>query len=86
MAPELQDITNRKTKRRELKEHERVQVVSMLLGMSMLGRFRRGIFQEVAKKFSVHPRTVSRVWQQAVQSRSQGVVNIDEIRKAISDE
>ncbi|KAG3159177.1 hypothetical protein PI126_g7513 [Phytophthora idaei] len=53
------------TRRRELSDSERDQVVASLLQCSVDGVPRRGAIKEVAAKFRVDRRTISRVWKKA---------------------
>ncbi|KAG6615544.1 uncharacterized protein IUM83_05140 [Phytophthora cinnamomi] len=51
--------------RRELTDIEREQVIVSLLQRSVNGVPRRGAVKEVAEKFQVNPRTISRLWRLA---------------------
>ena len=78
MEPALGDLTNRGNKKKELTNNERIQVVAMLIGLSMAGPLPKGVFDDLAKKNLVKPRTVRRVWKLAVKSKATGTVDTDE--------
>lgn len=69
----------RGSKKKEMTDSERIQVVSMLLGMSEFGGLPYGAIGIVAKKFQISRDTVSRLWKRATLSRSQGKVVHHEI-------
>lgn len=51
----------------------------MLNGISMVGQLCAEIFDQMAKKFDVHPRAIRRVWQRAVVSKQQYMIVEHEI-------
>jgi hypothetical protein len=66
-------------KNKELKDGERIALVSMLLGMSLLGPLPEGSVAMVAKKFDVSRETASRLWSRAKTSRATGILQEKEI-------
>ena len=56
----------------DLTESERKQIVSALLFESkdgdLVGKLRYGALSEIARTFHVHPRTIKRIWERALQS------------------
>ncbi|KAG3207206.1 hypothetical protein PC128_g218 [Phytophthora cactorum] len=59
------------TKRRELSDSEREQVVMSLLQRLVEGVPRRGAINEVATLFRVHRRTISRLWERAKEQEAE---------------
>ena len=48
------------------------------MGLLMAGPLPKGIFDDLAKKILVKPRTVCRVWKLAVKSKATGIVDTEE--------
>jgi transposase-like protein len=69
----------RRVKTRELKDSERIALVSMLLGLAHFGPLPVGAVAEVAKKFDVSRECTRRLWRQAKTSRATGILHEKEI-------
>lgn len=61
-----------RVKEKELSDNERIELVSMLLGMEAVGVLPNGAISNIAKKFDVSRATASRLWNRAKTSRSVG--------------
>lgn len=66
-------------KERELTNDERIEIVSQLIGMSLLPQLPYGAITKVAKNFEVSQSTVSRLWSGATLSRLANKVVKDEV-------
>jgi hypothetical protein len=66
-------------KKKELKDSERIALVSMLLGLAHFGPLPVGAIAKVAKKFDITREAASRTWSKAKISRSTGILNEQEI-------
>ena len=66
-------------KERELKEHDRIALVGMMIGMAQDGKLPHGAFKKLAEKYRVAPKTISRLWLSCPQSVAEGIVDIREV-------
>jgi len=69
----------KKGKAKELTNEERIQAVSMLVGITMVRELDHSDFHAIGKKFGVKARTVRRVWNLAETARETGVIKLEEI-------
>ena len=79
MATAMTPSLPKKKKERELKDHERIALMGMMLGIAVNGELPHGAQTNLSKKFRVAPRTVARLWKGCPQSRAQGMVVLKEV-------
>ena len=58
----------------DMTKDQRNQVVNELLERSCSGLLHRGALSDVARKYRVHPDTISRLWKRAKQGKARNIV------------